>query len=344
MIKPKNLLIVRTDRIGDVILSLPLAGMIKKHLPECRVTYLVREYTESLVKSNPYIDEVIILKEKNGKPLIKENVKLLKDKAFDSCLIVYPTFDTALISFLSGIKFRVGSGYRLYSFLFNKRVYEHRKYAERHELEFNVNLLRIFGIEEEVTPGKVSFDLKVDEGSLAEVKRVLSEEKIDTGKKLVIIHPGSGGSAIDLPVEKYKMLVDKITSLDNIEVLITGNDDEKDICKKVKGKTSAHNLSGKFNLTELTALINLCTLFISNSTGPIHIAAALGKFTVGFYPKILSCSVQRWGPYTAKKAVFLPEIECSNCTREQCERLNCMNSINIDNVFSKVKNVLISQE
>ena len=99
-------------------------------------------------------------------------------------------------------------------------------------------------------------------------------------------------------------------------------------------------MAGKLNLSELIALISLCTIFISNSTGPIHIAAALGKKTVGFYPKIRASSKERWGPYTNNKVVFEPEIECSDCTREQCEKLNCMNSINIENVKTEVKKLL----
>ena len=100
MIKPKNLLIVRTDRIGDVILSLPLAGIIKKHFPECKVTFLVRDYTKELVANHPFIDNIITLKEDNGKVSIKNNVEEIKKYNFDSSIIVYPTFATALIIFL----------------------------------------------------------------------------------------------------------------------------------------------------------------------------------------------------------------------------------------------------
>ena len=90
----------------------------------------------------------------------------------------------------------------------------------------------------------------------------------------------------------------------------------------------------------LKALINKASVFISNSTGPMHIAAALGVHVIGFFPKILACSQKRWGPYTEKKTLFVPTIDCSNCTREQCEKLNCMNSINIGKVFDDTKTVL----
>ncbi|MEJ2195237.1 MAG: glycosyltransferase family 9 protein [Ignavibacteriaceae bacterium] len=317
MIEPKNILIVRTDRIGDVVLSLPLAGLIKKHYPECKVSFLLRNYTKELADGHPHIDEVLILTEKNGKIPVGSNVSLLMEKSFDSCIVVYPTLITTFIVFLSGIKTRVGSGYRWYSFLFNRRVYEHRKYAEKHELEFNVNLLKMFGINE-----------------------TLKFSGVDLTKKLIIAHPGSGGSAIDLPLKMFSKIVSSLNNFTLANVVITGSEKEKEICDIVSGDSNVINLAGKFKLSEIVALISCCSVFISNSTGPIHIAAALGIFTIGFYPKILACSQERWGPYTPNKVVFLPEIECEDCTREQCEQLHCMNSINYEGVIREVEREL----
>ncbi len=264
----------------------------------------------------------------------------MKKKSFDSCIVVYPTLVTALIVYLSRINIRVGSGYRWYSFLFNRRVYEHRKYAQKHELEFNVSLLKIFGINESVTPNNVKFDIKINPTTLESVKKKLSDSGVDLTKKLIIAHPGSGGSAVDLPLEKFAEIVGSLNNLEAANVIVTGSKNEKEICNLVSGDSNVANLAGKLNLSELAALISCCSVFISNSTGPIHIAAALGIFTIGFYPKILACSPKRWGPYTPNKVVFLPEIDCEYCTREQCERLDCMNSINYEGVIEEVQREL----
>lgn len=340
MTELKNILIVRTDRIGDVVLSLPLAGLIKKQYPDCKVSFLLRDYTKELTDGHPHIDEVLIIKEKNGKIPISSNINQLKKKSFDSCIVVYPTLITALIVFLSGIKIRVGSGYRWYSFLFNRRVYEHRKYAEKHELEFNISLLKIFGINESVTPNNVKFDIKINPTTLEGIKKALSNLGVDLAKKIIIVHPGSGGSSIDLPIEKFSKIVDSLNSVEVATVIVTGSENEKKICDLISEDSNVVNLAGKLNLSELTALISCCSVFISNSTGPIHIAAALDIFIIGFYPKILACSPNRWGPYANKKLVFLPEIECKDCTREQCERLDCMNSINYEGVIKEVEREL----
>ena len=338
--QPKNILIVRTDRIGDLILTLPLAGLIKKQYPNSKVSFLVREYTKNLVSNHPFVDEVIVLKESNGNIPLFENVNIIKQKKFDNCIVVYPRFKISLIVFLSGIKNRIGTGYRWYSFLFNQKVYEHRKNAERHELEYNVNLLEKLGIKNTIAEKNISYDLRVDESSLQNVIKILIDEKFDLHKPIVIVHPGSGGSSIDLPLKKFTELVSKLDE-DNYQIILTGSKNEIELCEKIKSSTKVKNLAGRFNLDELTALISKSAMFISNSTGPIHIAAALGKYTVGFYPKIVSCSQERWGPYTNKKLVYEPQIDCKNCTREQCEKLNCMDSIDITKVYTDIKNVLI---
>ncbi len=338
--EPKNILIVRTDRIGDLILTLPLAGLIKKQYPNCKVSFLVRDYTKNIVSNHPFIDEVIVLKETDGNAPLFENVSVIRQKKFDNCIVVYPRFKISLIIYLSRIKNRIGTGYRWYSFLFNHKIYEHRKNAEHHELEYNVNLLEKLGIKKSVDEKNVNYNLSVDEKSLHNVIQILLDEKLDLQKPIIIVHPGSGGSSIDLPVNKFAELVKKLDD-DNFQIILTGSKNEIELCEKVKSSGRVKNLAGKFNLDELTALISRSAMFISNSTGPIHIAAALGKYTVGFYPKIVSCSQERWGPYTNKKLVYEPQIDCKNCTREQCEKLNCMDSIDISKVYSDIKNVLI---
>ena len=144
---------------------------------------------------------------------------------------------------------------------------------------------------------------------------------------------------MDLPIDKFAELVKKLDE-DNNQIILTGSKNEIELCEKIKSSNRAKNFAGRFNLDELTALISKASMFISNSTGPIHIAAALDKNTVGFYPKIVSCSKERWSPYINKKLVYEPQIDCKNCTREQCEKLNCMDSIDITKVYTDIKNVL----
>ncbi len=344
MIKPKNLLIVRTDRLGDVVLSLPLARVVKENFPDCRITFLVRNYTKDLLYRHPFIDNVIELREKEGKLLLNENISIIKKFNFDTSVIVYPTFQTSLIIFLSRIKYRIGTGYRWYSFLFNKKVYEHRKFAEKHELEFNINLLQIFGIKKDVNKENVKFDLIVDNDAQVKIDKLLNNNNVKLDEKIIIIHPGSGGSSVDLPVEKFNSLITMLKEIPDVRIILTGAESEVKLCNELKLYDEIINLAGKLKLKELIALVDRSKIFIANSTGPIHIAAALNKFTIGFYPKVLACSPQRWGPYSNKSFVFMPKIDCKNCTTEQCAELNCMNSIEMEDVLDQIKKMLVKSE
>jgi len=336
----KNLLIVRTDRIGDVVLSLPLAPVIKKSYPDCKITFLVREYTKPLVTANPFIDEIITLKMSGPEILVMDNVKVLRQKNFDAALMVYPTFRLSLIIFLSGIKLRIGTGYRWYSFLFNRKVYEHRKYAEKHELEYNFALLSKLGINNQPGSAKPEFGLTLNEDVRRKVLSGFVNNDIDVKKKLIIVHPGSGGSAVNLPLKKFRELIEIILSGTGCEILVTGSTEEKPMCEYLVINDRVKNLAGLYNLDQLIELIRLSSLFISNSTGPLHIAAALDKYVIGFYPKVRVCSAKRWGPYSEKGFVFEPEMDCRDCTVEQCIKLDCMSSIDINKVFENIEKIL----
>lgn len=335
----RKILIIRTDRIGDVVLTLPLAKIIKQHFENVSITFLVREYTESLTRNNKYIDSTLILPVKNGKINYFKLVSLIKKESFDTAIIVYPRLRISLAVWFSGIKQRIGSGYRLFSFLFTHKIYEHRRSGDKHELEYNLSLLAPLGIKK-VEKNSVSFDIQTNIKSEQKIDSLFQELQLPVDKKLIIVHPGSGGSSIDLPISSFIDLTKRLARELAYSILITGSDTEKMICEKFMIDKNTYNLAGKLNLEELTALINRSNLLIANSTGPIHIAAALDKTVVGFYPKIKECSVERWGPYTNNRLIFSPTIDCNNCTREQCERLNCMSSINIDEVFNKISNLL----
>lgn len=344
MITPKNILIIRSDRIGDVVLSIPMAEAIKNKYPECKVTFLVRSYTAPLLTSHKFIDEIKILEESNKGIELFSNIKKLKHQKFDWVITAYPSFKIALIAFFSNITNRIGTAYRWYSFLFNKKAHIRRKSGNGHELEYNLLLLEKLGISANPEKGNVNFYIQPDAKSEQKVENLLNDVNYDFTKKTVILHPGSGGSAIDYPISKQIELAKLMAQQLDCNIIVTGSESEKEICSKFSDNSKIINLAGKLNLAELVALINKSVLLIANSTGPIHIAAALKKSVVGFYPKIHSASPNRWGPYTDRAKIFQPTLKCTNCTRKQCESLNCMASIDESNVLIGIKELLLNQE
>ncbi len=335
---PKKILIIRPDRIGDVVLTIPMIHVLKKHFPSAEVNILVREYTSPLLKNLEDLQNTFVLKEHNGKIDFFGNLKILREENFDCAFVVHSKFLLSLILFLSKIKIRIGTGYRWYSFLFNKKIFEHRKYGTNHELLHNINMLKAIGIDESIDEENVQYKIQVDDESKQKAIKELANTHFDKNKKTVIIHPGSGGSSKDLPFSKIKAFSSLLAQHLNLNVILTGSKSEIKMCNDIAiVNKEIINLAGKFNLSELTAMISLSDMFVANSTGPIHIAAALGKHVVGFYPKVKSCSQKRWGPFTNKKMIFEPEIDCNNCTIKQCEKLKCMDSINVEKIFNEMK-------
>ncbi|MDP1678004.1 MAG: glycosyltransferase family 9 protein [Bacteroidota bacterium] len=333
----KKILLIRTDRIGDVVLSLPMLPLLKKEFPSASISVMVRSYTKELVETHTDVSEVMLWDENNS---LLDYVKVLKEKDFDLAILPYPRFNLALITFLSGIRIRVGTGYRWYSFLFNKKIYEHRKDAKRHEVEYNLNLLKAIGIESNEVP---QFEFTINRSVKKKIEDILTSDGIDTSKLFVVLHAGSGGSARDWKIEKFAELGDLLQSTEGFRVVLTGSKSEEKLIGSLvtKMKTKPLNYTGRFSLQELGALFQRASVFVANSTGPLHIASIVGTPVVAFYPPIIQCGPMRWGPYTTKKKVFSADNKlCTLCNGGVCQSNICMDQISVEQVVSGIKELI----
>ena len=327
----KNILIVRTDRIGDVVLSLPLVEVLRKNFPPAHITFLARTYTRDIVEGQPGVDAVALYDEEGKPKSFFRMFSELRRPKYDLAVVAFPRFRIALLLRLAGVTTRVGTGYRWYSFLFNERVFEHRKNAAKHEFEFNLSLAQRLGCR--ISPGTTPH-LHVD----VDATRVATEERkrlgLSAGRSFVVLHPGSGGSARDWSPANFRALAIRFREL-GWKVVVTGAMGEEELVRTVTNDTGSEIVSsvGRLSLKELAAFIKSANLFVSNSTGPLHIAAGVGTPVIGFYPPIVACSPQRWGPVTEKKIVFVPDnAHCRLCHGEPCRGNICMDQINVEQV------------
>lgn len=300
MNKYQNILVSRTDKIGDVILTLPVLSEIKRLLPDSRLSFLVSNKLGDLLKDYEDIDNLYFI-EDCGSDL----VGFLKSEKFDAGISVFPRFNIALAMFLARIKTRVGTAYRFYSPLFNVRFKEHRKYAVKHESDYNLNLLSF--LNENISYDKV-FKFKYSDSDFLNLKTKLNSFNINS--RYVIVHPGSKGSAVDLPVEKLMSVVDYIiNNFLDFKVVITGSVDDKPVINSFIEKfgDNVSDVSGLLTLKELLIFIDNSYLFISNSTGPIHIAGALNKNIIGFYPNSAPVNAVRWRPLSINTEIISPD-------------------------------------
>ncbi|MFQ5797562.1 MAG: glycosyltransferase family 9 protein [Bacteroidota bacterium] len=338
----RNILVVRTDRLGDVVLTLPMLPILKKHYPQARLTMLLRSYTAEIVEGNPYVDHILFYDRGGHERSFVELLSAVKSEAFDGCFVVHPRFRVAFLLALAGIPIRVGTGYRWYSFLFNRRIYEHRKMGEKHEVEYNLGLLKAVDIEPSTE--RVEFAVAIPPEAVQKVGKLQEELGIRNSNTVVIIHPGSGRSARDWRPVHFRELASQLSSKSGTKVIITGGKDEGPLVHEVSGPetTNCIPLSDQLSLKELAALMRLSDLFISNSTGPIHIAAAVGTPVIGFYPNVTVAGPQRWGPYTTKKRLFVGQgpLNCVKCLKNDTEPCECMDRIRVEDVLNAVEELL----
>lgn len=291
MINPEeinNVLISRTDRIGDVILTLPLVTEAKRIFRNAKVWFLVSNYISDLLEGYDGIEELVFIEDHPG---TGDLVKFFKGNSIDLVINAFPRPVISFAQFRAGVKYRIGTSSRWYSFVFNRKVNQHRSRCEKNEADYNLDLLAKFvdGVSYEKN---YKFEFTADERE--RIKRKLTKSGVES--KYIIVHPGSGGSAADLPAEKFREFIMKAGNMfPDHKILLTGTDLERELINSIKDEMTI-DISGKFGLRELAVLIDGCSLFLSNSTGPIHIAGALDKNVIGFYPNSKPINATRWGP------------------------------------------------
>ncbi len=334
----RKFLVVRTDRIGDVVLSLPVLEAIKRRYPDSQVTAMVSSYTRDLLAHNPWVDE-IIADDQGGLKGFLNLVALLRTQRFDVAVLLRPTLRLAFLLFLSGIKVRIGTGYRAYQFLFNYKIYQHRRTIEKHELEYNLDMLTPLGVSSEGLVPRIFLSSEEERYS----GKTLEDLDITGDDIKIVIHPGSGDSSLNYPLEKFALLADKLIEGFSARIILTGGKKEMDSSEQLKGsmRNQPIDLTGKTNLRELCALLRGADLLISNSTGPMHVAAALGTPVVALFSPLFVASPARWGPYGEGHDVVVPPVRtCYRCEPQKCSDFNCMEMIQPDEIVSRVKNIL----
>ncbi len=330
----KNILLLRTDRLGDTILSLPVATALKKAFPQSRITFLARDYTLPVVLASPSVDAGMSLDTFAGEG--KAFLRWLRQQEFDVAVHLFPRPEQALATWRAGIPLRIGTGYRYYSLLFNRRQYDHRKDGHFHEAEFNLRLLQQLGIEN----AEVRFDLRVDEALRGKIDNLLKDHGIDPHLPMIIIHPGSGGSARDWPLSHFATLARQITTQLSVTLILTGTEKETQLAEEIRAAAGMKpiSLAGRLTVEELMAVISRAALFIANSTGPLHLAVALNRDVLAFYPPIQACRPERWGPYGRRQDVLMSQQEeCTRCRNQTGGTCACMQAITPEQAFARVR-------
>lgn len=326
MTKREDILIVRNDRLGDTILALPVIPLIRKHQPNKRIVFWTSRFQAPLLRYIKGIDLVITDKE-----------ELLTDRTIKTAFCLNPTFDNAFNIYKAGIPERIGTGRRWYSFLFNRRINLSRRKSSLHEADLNLDLVRNYGFYGGGDFPVIEIPPVIRDRFFNETSEINED---DFSGNVVVIHPGSGGSARNWPARYYKQLADEIDFRTGARVIITGIKQESETCSYVAGEKHL-NICNRTNLLELSALLQRIDLLITNSTGPLHLAVALGSRTIGLFPPLKDCLPSRWGPYKHPEWALTPELPlCIKCTPGNFSKCACMEQLSVERVLKSVLELL----
>jgi heptosyltransferase-3 len=337
----ERILLIRTDHIGDVLLSLPVATALKRQFPELKVDMLVRSKVAPLLRGHPDLDEVIVSDNEDGSGRDKRLFSLrseLRSNRYDVAVVLHPTWRDALVPFLSGIPARIGTAYRAYSFLFNFKVGEHRKHSLKHESEYNLGLLRPLGIHYEKS-GRPLPRVYLLSDELQKGREILEELGVSLERPLVILHPGSAGSSLRWPLRRFAELADLIVSKTEAQVFVSWGPGEKDLSRYLTRLVSAPVFSFPVpvDLRTLSSVYTQARLFVGNSTGPMHLAAAVGVPVIAVFSPVKATREVRWGPLGESHTVFVPPVKvCDSCQGEKCQYFDCMNRVLPEVIFDRV--------
>ncbi len=297
----ERILIIRNDKLGDFMLAWPAFALIKNACPESTVIALVPEYTRPMAELCPWIDEVICdIQRKN--PFF-DGIKLasmIRSQTIDVSISLFSEFRTAFALWLARVPVRIAPATKIAQILHNVRISQRRSESLKPEYEYNLDLAQQFiNLNGDKTDRTTQPPyLKINDTDTQQRKsNYLSEHGLGQDTKLIIIHPGTGGSAINLSLEQYTNLASDIATGKKCHFIITAGPAEHQIATKLDnmmhGLDRAIQLS-QDGLVEFTKFITIADLFISGSTGPLHIAGATNTPTLAFYPYKKSATSLRW--------------------------------------------------
>ena len=335
----KNILIVRTDRIGDVVLTVPAVRAVRRAFPDARISFWVAPETKDIVDGLPFIDEVLTKKRKNGLREYLDFLFLLRRKKFDLAVIYHTKRHTNTACFLAGIPVRLGYCDNKLGFLLTHPVEDRRHFGEKHEAEYCLDLLRTIGIEDH----DLKLELALQKDAEVWAERFVAEHA-GKGLRLVAVHPDASCPTRRWPVLHFAALMDRLSMEAGVKVVLVGAPSAVPLAREMQGllKCDILDLTGQTTLAQLTSLLSRCALVVSNDTGPVHVAAALGIPTVTIFMRQQpGINPQRWKPLGDKSVTLMnkpgEEIMVDRHSRVISSRFD---SITVEEVFQTSRTLL----
>lgn len=300
----KRVIVSRTDKIGDLILSVPSFFMIKKMYPQAELVVLVRRYNYEIVKNLPYVDRIIKIDDYTQNELL-EKIPYFKADIF---IALYNDRFVSQLAKASKAPIKIGPLSKLYSFFtFNKGVWQKRSKSIKNEAEYNLDLIKKADEKRYNEVFEVNTRIYLGKENIKAADTFFSTYNV-VGETLVV-NPFIGGSAKNIRDEEYISLLQRFRdeNPDKNVVIICHISEEERGLKLVEGidRDRVYLYANGGDLLNIAAIIDRATVYLGASTGPTHIAGALQKRIVGIYPAKVTQSTLRWGVFGNSKVKYL---------------------------------------
>ena len=328
----QKILLIRLSSLGDVVLTTPAIRAVRTHFPDAYIAMLVAKQSADVLRESPHLNEIItfdrLAKDKDTGEMLRI-IRHLRERKFTLAIDLQRKFRTEILMYFSGAAERVGKGG-----LCTVRVQEQRnKHATAHYFD----MLHAVGIPAE--------DQRL-ELFLAESERAAAARRFDTTGVTdtalkVGLFPGAGWKLREWMPERFAAIGDRLVAHFNANVLVFGGQKETELVQTVVGLMNAPAMpfAGNLQIRELAACIEQCDLFLTNDTGPMHIAAAVGTPTVSLFGP---GNHIRFQPLGVMHQTIRHDVPCSPCKQftNKCKDNICMKGIAVDEVWQSISRVL----
>ncbi len=334
----KRILVVRTDRIGDVLLSTPVLDALRAAYPNAYIAMLVSSQTKDVVCGNPFLDEVIVYDkeclQKGWIASMKFSLALRK-KRFDVALVLHPTNRAHLVVWGAAIPRRIGYDRKL-GFLLTDRLLHRKQEGAKHELEYNFDILQQLGI---AYAGQKPF-MPLQQSSELWADALFSNANINIHKPIIALHPAASDLYKTWPSERFAETADTLVKTCGATIIVVSGPKkvDLDLARQTieRMRHSVIDVSGKTSVSQLASLLKRCHLLISNDSGPVHIATAVGTPVISIFGRgQRGLSPKRWGPVGEKDVFVHADVGCVECLAHNCKKsFACFQSIPASKVIA----------
>jgi heptosyltransferase-2 len=343
----ENVLVVQTSFLGDTVLTLPLLSEIKRRYPAGKLTLLCAPVAAELLGSHEVIDEVIVddkRRQDGGILGLWRKAKVLEQKKFTLAISPHKSLRSALLLFLARIPRRVGFRQSKGAFLFHDLA---DRNPGRHDVERNLSILQPLGIPTETC--RRGIDLPVLEAGREQSRHLFQALGVDLNKTVIGINAGSVWPTKRWAADLFAQLITKLKQNLNCEIVLFGGPEDHETVAIIQALcgTEVVNLSGKTALPDLPAAISACDLFITNDSGPMHIAVGCAVPVVAIF--CATTPSLGFYPYSSKAVVVQKDLPCRPCSSHGGRRCplgteDCIKLIRSEDVFQAAMQILQAKD